>query len=102
MQSTPWYRYYADLVAGINCRAADPYPGGAAGAQATNARNASACAIRANVTGTAVVRPPWGAGAGTDDVTLQLVAGMPPVELDFDEVIAGGSATGVTIFWPRV
>jgi hypothetical protein len=49
-----------------------------------------------------VVRPPWGAGAGTDDVTLQLVAGMPPVELDFDEVIAGGSATGITIFWPRV
>jgi len=100
MKSTPWYVGYANLAAPIDCRAADPYRAGSDGAQALNARRASACGIMAaNAGGTAVVRPPWGAGAGTNDVTLTLAVGIP-IYLDFDEVISG-TATGVTIFWPR-
>jgi hypothetical protein len=100
LSSTPWYVGYADLNAPIDCRAADPYQAGSGGAQALNQRRASACGIMSATAGTAVVRPPWGAGAGTNDVTLTLAAGIP-VYLDFDEIISG-TATLVVVFWPRV
>jgi hypothetical protein len=100
MNNTPWYIGYANLAAPIDCRASDPYRAGSSGAQALNTRRSSACGIMAGAAGTAVVRPPWGAGTGTNDVTVTLAAGIP-VYLDFNEVISG-TATTVVIFWPRI
>lgn len=107
MKPTPWFIGYANLNVAIDCRAADPFTYGPDPVSGTLSslgsadRRASACAIYAGGTGTAVVRPPWGASDGSNDVTLALVAGMPPVKVNFDSVAAGGTATNVVIFWPR-
>lgn len=96
---TPYYKSYANLSSAIDCKADDPFSASMSDNTSVSQRNCEACAIMAGVAGTAVVRPPWGAGAGTNDVTLTLAAGIP-VELDF-KAVASGTATAVTIFWPR-
>lgn len=89
MTRTPHYLTYANLSTAIDCKAVDP-----------KGEGRPAVAIYAGATGTAVVRPLGGASAGTNDRTLSLVAGMPPLEVEFQNV-ASGTATNVTIFWAR-
>lgn len=89
MQSTPHFKTYADLATEIVCGTDDP-----------KGESRPAQAIYAAGTGTAVVRPMGGASAGTDDRTLNLVAGMPALPCVFARVISG-TATNVTLFWDR-
>lgn len=89
MKSTPHYKTYANLSSLVTCGADDPKGEGRGG-----------CAIYAGGTGTAVVRPLGGSMLGTNDRTLSLVAGMPPLEVEFSH-IASGTATNVTVFWNR-
>jgi len=89
LESTPYYKTYANLSTAIACGSADP-----------KGQSRPASHIYSSTTGTAVVRPMGGSVLGTNDVTLNLVAGMPPLPAEFGAVISG-TATNVTLFWPR-
>lgn len=89
MQTTPHFLSYANLSTAIVCATADP-----------SGKGRHAVGIYAGVGGTAVVRPRGGAANGSNDRTLTLVAGMPPLDVEFSNVVSG-TATAVTIFWAR-
>lgn len=89
MYTTPHFKTYANLSTAIDCKADDP-----------KGENRPACAIYSATTGTAVVRPLGGASNGSNDRTLNLVAGMPSLPVEFQNV-ASGTATNVTLFWKR-
>lgn len=89
MESTPHFKTYANLSTAIVCGDDDP-----------KGEHRPATGIYASVAGTAVVRPMGGASAGTNDRTLNLIAGMPPLPCEFARVISG-TATDVTLFWDR-
>src|SRR5512138_223148 len=97
---TPYYRPYANLAAPIITRDDDPYRAGTGDSLGASARRACACAIVAFGAGTAVIRPPWGAGGGANDVTLTLAAGVP--QYFVIGTVVSGTATNVVLSWPLV
>ena len=89
---TPYFRTYANLNTAVLTRTADPAPN----------RRSLNCRIYVGGAGTVVVRPTWAAdlAAAGDDITITAVAGAV-YDIEAYSIVSG-TATNVTVYWPRV
>jgi len=90
MEPTSYFRSYATLASAVIMSTADPKPN----------RRSTCCGIYCGGAGTLVIRP-MGETTDANDQTITAIAGGPIMPVECDRIVSG-TATLVTVFWPRM